>query len=117
MAEAPAGVEGTLREKNIVAEDEEIVFHERQRRWANILFPAHVVLTQNQVIQYNPSLIGHSTETRPVRRVNDVDVETGLLFDTLTVQSRELDTFSVGGLPKNEGNALRNEIYRLKEDG
>lgn len=116
MTEVPADVEETLRKKNIVPEEEEIIFHERQNRLANILFPAHIVLTENQIIQYKPSLIGHSTETRPVRRVNDIDVETGLLFDSINIQSRELDNFSIGGLPKNEGNSLRNEIHRVKDE-
>jgi hypothetical protein len=116
MTEVPANVKKALHKKNIVPEEEEIIFHERQNRWANLLFPAHIVLTENQVIQYKPSLIGHSTETRPVGRVNDIDVETGLLFDTVSIQSRELDNFSIGGLPKNEGNTLRNKIHQIKEE-
>lgn len=115
MTATPSDVERTLKQKNIVPENTEIVFHEVQRRISNILFPSHVVLTDGQIIKYSPSLIGHGTETRPVGRVNDIDVETGLLTDTVTIQSRELDNFVISGIPKNRGNALRNEIHRLKE--
>lgn len=104
-----------MKEKNIISENAEILFHESQRRTSNIFFPSHVVLTEGQIIKYSPSLIGHETETRAVDRVNDIDVKTGLLTDTVTIQSRELDDFVISGIPKNTGNALRNEIHRLKE--
>jgi len=115
MTEANGGIERAMKAKNIIPEDGSIIFHQSQRRIANLFFPSHIILTENQIIKYEPSLIGHSTEMRPVDRVNDVDVETELFTDTVTIQSRELDNFVIGGIPKNTGNSLRNEIHRLKE--
>jgi hypothetical protein len=111
---APSDIEQSMKKKNIIREDSEILFHESQRRVSNLLFPSHVILTERQIIKYSPSLIGHETETRTVDRINDIDVRTGLLTDTVGIESRELDDFVVSGIPKNTGNRLRNEIHRLK---
>lgn len=115
MSEAPDKIKRVVHEKNIVPEGGSILFHEKQKRILNWFFPAHILLTENQAIKYKPSLIGHETETRPIKRINDIDVSTGLLSDTISIQSRELDDFEMKALPKNSGNELRNTIYEMKE--
>lgn len=105
-----------IRRKNIVAEDEDVVFMVRQRRSANPFFPYYAILTDRQIIKYSPGLLGHETETRSVGDIDDVDVEAGLFTSKIVIESHGLDDFVLMGLPGSAGDRLRNEIQKLKQE-
>ncbi len=103
----------TLREQGVIGNDEKVVVHSRQSRFKSLIHPASLVVTENQVVHYQPKFVGSSTQTRKVNEITDISIDSGLKNATITIRTNAMDDLEFEDFPKDEVKEVRDAVRRL----
>lgn len=99
-----------LREKGVIGKNEKVVAYSRQSRFKSPVHPASLIVTENQLIYYEPEFIGSSTETRKVSEITDFSIDSGLRYATITIRTNAMANLEFEDFPKNEMKEIRNAV-------
>jgi hypothetical protein len=79
------------------------VFHASRLSSGNHLFPTQVLISPTSVVQYTPRWIGRQEQTIHLAHVSSVNIETGLLFSNVFIEtSGGSDPIGCHGHKKND---------------
>jgi len=98
-----------------MADDESHVF--KASRWTsgNLIFPVRIEVTQDRVTRIKPRLLGSNEESIAISKVASVNIETGLLWANIRIDSSGGSNPIVShGHRKGDARAIRALIEQLQ---
>ena len=98
-----------------MADDESHVF--KASRWTsgNLIFPVRIEVTQDRVTRIKPRLLGSNEESIAISKVASVNIETGLLWANIRIDSSGGSNPIVShGHRKADARAIRALIEQLQ---
>ncbi|KXB08248.1 hypothetical protein AKJ58_00420 [candidate division MSBL1 archaeon SCGC-AAA385D11] len=104
-----------LRDKGVIGPDEKILAYSRQSRYKSLIKPASLIVTEKQLVYYNPKIIGSEIKTRTTDEIHDIAIDAGIKNATITIRTEAMDDLVFENFPKNECNKVRNTIRRIAE--
>ncbi|HDS44655.1 MAG TPA: hypothetical protein ENN68_00905 [Methanomicrobia archaeon] len=98
-----------LIKKGIIAEDENVLFTARQKRWYNLIWPGRIIVTDVQVIFYAITWFGYNLETYGYDFFHNISVKKWLFSSSITFVTR-LGVGKLRGLPHDAASAAMQAI-------
>ena len=98
-----------LIKKGIIAEDENVLFTARQKRWYNLIWPGRIIVTDVQVIFYTITWFGYNLETYGYDFFHNISVKKWLFSSSITFVTR-LGVAKMRGLPLDAASAAMQAI-------
>ena len=98
-----------LTKKGIIAEDENVLFTARQKRWYNLIWPGRIIVTDVQVIFYTITWFGYNLETFGYDFFHNISVKKWLFSSSITFVTR-LGVGKMRGLPHEAASAAMQAI-------
>jgi hypothetical protein len=98
-----------------MADDENHVF--KASRWTsgNLIFPVRIEVTRDRVTRIKPRLLGSNEESIAISKVASVNIETGLLWADIRIDSSGGSNPIVShGHRKDDARAIRALIEQLQ---
>jgi hypothetical protein len=98
-----------------MADDESHVF--KASRWTsgNLIFPVRIEVTRDRVTRIKPRLLGSNEESIAISKVASVNIETGLLWADIRIDSSGGSNPIVShGHRKGDARAIRALIEQLQ---
>ena len=93
------------------------VFHASRLSSGNHLFPTQVLISPTSVVQYTPRWIGRQEQTIHLAHVSSVNIETGLLFSNVFIEtSGGSDPIGCHGHKKNDARRMKTLIEQYQTD-
>jgi len=93
------------------------VFHASRLSSGNHLFPTQVLISPTSVVQYTPRWIGRQEQTIHLAHVSSVNIETGLLFSNVFIEtSGGSDPIGCHGHRKGDARRMKSLIERYQTD-
>ena len=93
------------------------VFHASRLSSGNHLFPTQVLISPTSVVQYTPRWIGRQEQTIHLAHVSSVNIETGLLFSIVFIEtSGGSDPIGCHGHRKGDARRMKDLIERYQTD-
>ena len=84
------------------------VFHASRLSSGNHLFPTQVLISPTSVVQYTPRWIGRQEQTIHLAHVSSVNIETGLLFSNVFIEtSGGSDAIKCHGHKKSDARRMK----------
>lgn len=102
-----------LREDGIIGSDERVLAYTRQPRYKSTVNPASLIVTDRQVVYYDPRFIGSNVETRRADIIQDIAIDSGLKNATITIRSMAMDDLKFENFPKDDAKKIRDTIRRI----
>ena len=87
-------------------------------RWTsgNLLFPVRLEINQDRVVRITPRLFGSNEESIPISKVASVNIQTGLLWSDIRIDSAGGSNPIVShGHYKEDARAIRDLIERFQQ--
>jgi hypothetical protein len=87
-------------------------------RWTsgNLLFPVRIEVNKNRVTRIKPRLFGSNEESIPISKVASVNIQTGLLWSDIRIDSAGGSNPIVShGHRKDDARAIRDLIEGLQQ--
>ena len=89
------------------------VFHASRLSSGNHLFPTQVLISPTSVVQYTPRWIGRQEQTIHLAHVSSVNIETGLLFSNVFIEtSGGSDPIGCHGHKKGDARRMKDLIEK-----
>ena len=96
--------------------DENRVFTASRLTEGNRLFPVRIEVNQNRVTRIQPRIIGSNEESIPISKVASVNIQTGLIWSDIRIDSTGGSNPIVShGHSKEDARAIRDLIERLQQ--
>ena len=96
--------------------DEKNIFKASRLTSGNRLFPMRIEVTRDRVTLIKPSLLSSDEESIPLSKVASVNIQTGLLWSTIRIDSTGGSNPIVShGHRKADARAIRDLIERLQQ--
>jgi hypothetical protein len=93
------------------------VFRASRLSGGNHLFPTQVLITPTSVVQYTPRWIGRQEQTIHLAHVSSVNIETGLLFSNVFIEtSGGSDPIKCHGHKKGDARRMKELIEQYQTD-
>jgi len=93
------------------------VFHASRLSSGNHLFPTQVLISPTSVVQYTPRWIGRQEQTIHLAHVSSVNIETGLLFSNVFIEtSGGSDPIGCHGHRKGDARRMKDLIERYQTE-
>ena len=93
------------------------VFRASRLSGGNHLFPTQVLITPTSVVQYTPRWIGRQEQTIHMAHVSSVNIETGLLFSNVFIEtSGGSDPIKCHGHKKGDARRMKELIEHHQTD-
>ena len=93
------------------------VFRASRLSGGNHLFPTQVLITPTSVVQYTPRWIGRQEQTIHLAHVSSVNIETGLLFSNVFIEtSGGSDPIKCHGHKKGDARRMKELIEHYQTD-
>ena len=93
------------------------VFRASRLSSGNRLFPTQVLITPTSVVQYTPRWIGRQEQTIHLAHVSSVNIETGLLFSHVFIEtSGGSDPIKCHGHRKSDARRMKELIEHYQTD-
>ena len=93
------------------------VFRASRLSSGNHLFPTQVLISPTSVVQYTPRWIGRQEQTIHLAHVSSVNIETGLLFSNVFIEtSGGSDPIGCHGHKKGDARRMKELIERYQTD-
>jgi hypothetical protein len=93
------------------------VFRASRLSAGNHLFPTQVLITPTSVVQYTPRWIGRQEQTIHMAHVSSVNIETGLLFSNVFIEtSGGSDPIKCHGHKKRDARRMKELIEQYQTD-
>jgi hypothetical protein len=93
------------------------VFRASRLSGGNHLFPTQVLITPTSVVQYTPRWIGRQEQTIHLAHVSSVNIETGLLFSNVFIEtSGGSDPIKCHGHKKGDARRMKELIEQHQTD-
>jgi hypothetical protein len=93
------------------------VFRASRLSGGNHLFPTQVLITPTSVVQYTPRWIGRQEQTIHLAHVSSVNIETGLLFSNVFIEtSGGSDPIKCHGHRKGDARRMKVLIEQYQTD-
>jgi len=93
------------------------VFRASRLSSGNHLFPTQVLISPTSVVQYTPRWIGRQEQTIHLAHVSSVNIETGLLFSNVFIEtSGGSDPIGCHGHRKGDARRMKDLIERYQTD-
>ncbi|MGD0279623.1 MAG: PH domain-containing protein [Smithella sp.] len=96
--------------------DETHVFTASRLTEGNRLFPVRIEVNQNRVTRIKPRIVGSNEESIPISKVASVNIQTGLIWSDIRIDSTGGSNPIVShGHSKEDARAIRDLIERLQQ--
>ena len=96
--------------------DDNRVFTASRLTEGNRLFPVRIEVNQNRVTRIKPRIIGSNEESIPISKVASVNIQTGLMWSDIRIDSTGGSNPIVShGHSKEDAIAIRDLIERLQQ--
>ena len=96
--------------------DEKNVFTASRWSSGNRLFPVRIEVNQNRVTRIKPRLFGSNEESIPIAKVASVNVQTGLIWSDIRIDSAGGSRPIVShGHRKSDARTIRDLIERFQQ--
>jgi hypothetical protein len=93
------------------------IFRASRLSSGNRLFPTQVLITPTSVVQYTPRWIGRQEQTIHLAHVSSVNIETGLLFSHVFIEtSGGSDPIKCHGHKKRDARRMKELIEHYQTD-
>jgi len=93
------------------------VFRASRLSSGNHLFPTQVLISPTSVVQYTPRWIGRQEQTIHLAHVSSVNIETGLLFSNVLIEtSGGSDPIGCHGHKKGDARRMKTLIEQYQTD-
>ena len=96
--------------------DEKQVFTASRLTSGNHLFPVRIEITRERVTRIKPRLLGSDEESIPLSKVASVNIQTGLLWSTIRIDSTGgSNPITSHGHRKADARTIRDLIERFQQ--
>jgi len=96
--------------------DETHVFTASRLTEGNRLFPVRIEVNQNRVTRIKPRIFGSNEESIPISKVASVNIQTGLIWSNIRIDSTGGSNPIVShGHSKEDAKTIRDLIERLQQ--
>lgn len=102
-----------LRVNGIIGNDENVLAYTRRPRYKSTVNPASLIVTDRQIIYYDPGFIGSNIETRRIDEIQDIAIDSGLKNATITIRSIAMDDLEFKDFPKDDVKNIRDVVRRI----
>ncbi|MGD0279694.1 MAG: hypothetical protein ABSC11_10350 [Smithella sp.] len=97
--------------------DDNRVFIASRLTEGNRLFPVRIEVNQNRVTRIKPRLFGSNEESIPIPKVASVNIQTGILWSNIRIDSTGGGNPIVShGHSKEDARAIRDLIERFQQN-
>ena len=100
-----------LIKKGVIAEDENVLYTARQKRWHKLIWPGQVIITDVQVIFYTITWFGYNLDTYGYDFFHNIGVKKWLFSSKISFITR-LGVAKMGGLPLEAASEAMQAIGR-----